>query len=77
MKSTPYLRRRQKAVVFVGLLLLELLLIFIQIWLFVMVLDNTLAGKSAMVIPAAAASLTILGLNIWMLRGVLLLDRSS
>ena len=77
MANTPYLRRRQKAVVFAGLLIFELLMIFIQIWLFVMVLDNLLAGRTAMVIPASAASLVILGINVWMLRGVLLLDRSS
>lgn len=77
MNNTPYLRRRQKAVVFVGLLLFELLLIFIQIWLFVMVLENLLAGRTAMVIPAAVASLVILAVNIWMMRGVMFLDRSK
>ncbi len=77
MANTSFLRRRQKAVVFAGLLLFQLLMIFLQIWLFVMVLENLLAGRTEMVIPAAAASLVILGVNIWMLRGVLLLDRST
>ena len=77
MNNTPYLRRRQKAVVFVGLLLFELLLIFIQIWLLVMVLETLLAGPPAMVTPAAAASLVILAVNIWMMRGVMFLDRSK
>ena len=77
MANTRYLRRRQKAVVFVGLLIFQLLMIFLQIWLFVMVLENLLAGHTEMVIPASVASLVILGINIWMLRGVLLLDRSG
>ncbi|MCE9559445.1 MAG: hypothetical protein K8R88_10880 [Armatimonadetes bacterium] len=70
MKTPDYHRRQQKSVVFVALMLFELLLFFIQIWLFVMVLENTLGGKTAMAIPAALASLGILGINIWMLRGV-------
>lgn len=77
MSKTPFLRRRQKAVVFVALMMFQLLLIFIQLWLFVMVLESILAGHTEMVIPAAVASIAILGLNIWMLRGVLLLDRSK
>ena len=77
MNNTPYLRRRQKAVVFVGLLIFELLFIFIQIWLFVMVLENILGGRTAMAIPAAVASLVILAVNIWMLRGVMFLAGSK
>lgn len=77
MSNTSFLRRRQKAVVFVGLLLFELLLIFIQIWLFVMVLENILGGRTAMAIPAAIASLVILAVIIWMMRGVMFLDRSK
>lgn len=64
-------RRRQKAVVFVGLLLFQLMLVFLQIWLFVMVLEHLIAGHTGPAVPAAAASLGVLGINIWMLRGVL------
>lgn len=64
-------RRRQKATVYVALLLFELLLLFLQIWLFVMVLEHLMAGNYEPAVPAAGASLCILGINIWMLRGVI------
>lgn len=64
-------RRRQKAVVFVALLLFQLLLVFLQIWLFVMVLEHLIAGNYEPAVPAALASLGIMGINIWMLRGVM------
>ena len=64
-------RRRQRAVVFVALLFFQLLLVFLQIWLFVMVLEHLMAGNKGPAIPAAVASLGVLGVNLWMLRGVL------
>lgn len=69
------LRRRQKAVVFVALLFFQLILVFLQIWLFVMVLEHLIAGNREPAIPAALASLAVLGINIWMLRGVMRLTR--
>ncbi len=77
MKTPNPLRRRQKAVVFTGLLLFNLVLVLIQLWLFVSVLDNLLAGDEQMALPAAAASLVILGVNIWMLRGILFMEKSG
>ena len=68
---TPQIhRRRQQAVVFVGFLLFALILFLIQLWLVVMVLENSLAGKTDMVIQAAAVRFLLLGVNIWMLAGV-------
>lgn len=75
MNTPEFHRRRQKAVVIVGMLLFQLLLFFLQIWLFVMVIENLLAGERAMAIPAAAASLAVFGINVWMLRGVTLLSK--
>jgi len=69
------LRRRQKAVVFVALLFFQLLLVFLQIWLFVMVLEHLMAGNPEPSLPAALASLGVLGINLWMLRGVIRLTR--
>jgi len=77
MNTPEYHRRRQKAVVFVGMMLFQLLLFFTQIWLFVMVLENLLAGKTAMALPAAGLSLLVLGINLWMLKGISELSRSS
>lgn len=70
MKRTAFLRRKQKSAVFVALLLLNLVLVLIQLWLFVSVLEDMLASKYEMAIPAAVASLVILLVNIWMLRGI-------
>ena len=70
MNTPEFHRRRQRATVIVAMLLFELLLFFLQIWLFVMVLENMLAGRTGMAVPAAAASIVILGVNVWMLRGV-------
>lgn len=70
MNTPEFHRRRQKAVVFLGLMLFALILFFIQIWLFVMLLENLLAGRTSMAIPAAIASLVLFATNVWMLRGV-------
>ena len=64
------LRRRQKSSVFVALLLFNLVLVLIQLWLFVSVLENMIAGDIKMAIPAAITSAVILAVNIWMLRGI-------
>jgi hypothetical protein len=45
----------------------------LQIWLFVAVLENLLAGRTEVAFPAAAASIGILLVNIWMLRGITVL----
>lgn len=69
--STPQFHRRRKvSVVLVGLLLFALILFLIQLWLFVMVLEGMLAGKSHMATQAAAFSFILLGINVWMLVGV-------
>ena len=71
MIPTPeILRHRQRAVVFVALLLFNLTLIILQIWLFTAILENVLAGKAAMAIPAAIASVVCAAINIWMLIGL-------
>ncbi|MBX3117472.1 MAG: hypothetical protein KF784_00285 [Fimbriimonadaceae bacterium] len=74
MKTPGYYRRRQKSAVFVGMLLFQLVLLLLQLWLFVAAFENLLAGHTSMAIPAALASLAILAINIWMLKGV---DRMS
>jgi len=76
MKPVRDLRERQKATVFSALLLFGTVLIVLQLWLFVAVLENMLAGHTAMAIPAAIASVVILLINIWMLRGVYREDRA-
>jgi len=75
MKSPRYYRHIQKSALFVALLLFCLVLVLLQLWLFVAVLENYLAGRRAMAIPAALASAAILAVNGWMLRGVYRVNR--
>lgn len=77
MKTSEELRHRQKSSVFVALLLFNLVLVLIQLWLFVSVLENMLAGDLKMAIPAAIASVVILGINVWMLRGIGYMEKSG
>jgi polyferredoxin len=68
-------RRRQRSGIFAALLLFNLVLVLLQLWLFVGVLESLLDGKTTMAIPAAILSLVILGVNVWMLDGVVRLTR--
>lgn len=63
-------RRHQRSVVFAGFVMFGLIILMIQLWLFVMVLERTLAGKTEMVIPAACLSLVLCAANVWMLVGI-------
>lgn len=77
MRTPQSLRRQQKSSVFVALLLFNLVLVLIQLWLFVSVLENMLAGDLKMAIPAAIASVVILAVNVWMLRGIEKMETGS
>jgi hypothetical protein len=71
MKVSPAShRRRQRSAVFAALLLFNLVLVLLQLWLFVGVLESLQDGRTTMAIPAALLSLAILGVNVWMLNGV-------
>lgn len=76
MRPIRDLRDRQKSIVIVAMILFAMVLLLLQLWLFVAVLENLLGGHTAMAIPAAAASVAILIVNIWMLRGIFRLDHS-
>ncbi len=62
--------RRQRGTVIVALLLFNLVLILLQLWLFVSVLEGLIGGRSEMALPAAIASIALFGVNFWMLRGI-------
>lgn len=68
-------RHRQRAAVYVVLLMFNLTLIILQIWLFTATLENLLAGKFAVAIPAAVVSLICAGVNVWMLIGLYRLEK--
>lgn len=63
--------------VFTALLLFNLVLVLIQLWLFVSVLENLLAGDHQMAIPATILSFVIFAVNGWMLRGILFMEKSD
>lgn len=75
--NTRKLRLRQKSAVFVAMTLFQFVLILIQLWLFVSVLENIMAGHAPMALPAAIISLVIALVNGWMLWGVYHMERSS
>ncbi len=75
MKLGSARKRRQQTVVLGMLLLLELVLVLIQLWLFVSTLEGALSGRPQMAIPAAIASVACLAINCWMLVGLYRLDR--
>jgi hypothetical protein len=68
-------RHRQRAAVFIALLLFNLTLIVFQIWLFTATLENMLAGRTAVAIPAAVVSAICAAVNIWMLVGLYRMER--
>lgn len=70
MKSPRVERQIQKSSVVVTMLLFILVLVMLQLWLFVSVLEALIAGRTAMAVPGAAASALILAINVWMIRGV-------
>ena len=73
------LRRRhhQRFEVFNGLVLFNLVLVILQLWLFVSVLENLIDGRPQMAVPAAIASVVCLGINVWMLIGLQRLDHNG
>jgi hypothetical protein len=70
-------RRIQKSSVLVVLLLFCLVLVLLQLWLFVSVLEGIVAGRTRMAVPALFGSLVIFAINVWMLRGVYRLEGSD
>lgn len=68
------LLKRQRATVFVALLLFNLVLILLQLWLFASVLEAMAHGVSQMAIPGAVASVGLFLVNLWMLGGLRRLD---
>lgn len=63
-------QKRQRSAVFVALLMFNLVLVLLQLWLFVSVLEGAIHGRVGMALPAAIASAGLFALNLWMLRGI-------
>ncbi|MFN8219661.1 MAG: DUF6755 family protein [Fimbriimonadales bacterium] len=70
MKTPLERRRAQRSSVLVGLQLFNLVLILLQLWLFVTILEGLLGGETGAAVTAAIASVGILVVNIWILAGI-------
>lgn len=69
--------RQQRSAVFAALLLFQLVLVLIQLWLFVSVLEGTVAGGSPIAVTAMVVSFVCFAVNTWMLVGVARIDRAG
>jgi hypothetical protein len=63
--------------VFAILLFFELVLVLLQLWLFVSVLEGAVSGGSPIAATAAVVSLVCFAINTWMLIGVARIDRAG
>lgn len=70
-------RRQQRTGVFVTLLLFELVLVLLQLWLFVSVLEGAVSGGSPIALTAMFVSFACFTVNTWMLIGVGRMDRAE
>lgn len=59
--------RSQRATIAAGILLIVVVIIIIQLWLFTATMNAYLGGDTAILLPAAVASLICLGLNLGLL----------
>lgn len=74
MTETQLQRHRQRTIVHSVMLFFSFILTLLQIWLFTATLENLLAHKPAMALPAALVSIVCCGINVWMLIGLFRLD---
>jgi hypothetical protein len=68
--------RRQRLAIVYGILCVVLVLIAMQLWLLTATMNAFLGGNDSIVWPALGASVVCLGLNVGLLRYLVLLDRS-
>lgn len=77
MKSVHEDRRRQRGLVVGTLIMFQLVIVLLQLWLFVSVLDGVAAGASPIGFTATVVSLACFAANAWMLVGVWRIDRAE
>lgn len=73
----PRLTRTQEQTILGGINLIVTLLVVMQLWLLTATMNAWLGGDTAVVAPAALASLGCLALNLWLLRRVFDLHEGS
>jgi len=67
--------REQKMTIVYGILCIALVLVVLQLWLLVATMNAYLGGDTAVIWPAAAASLVCFLLNLGLLRYLYAADR--
>jgi hypothetical protein len=73
MKRKPRFTRSQRMTSATGILCIVVIIIVLQLWLFTATMNAFLGGDTAILWPAAIASLVCLGLNgglLWYLYGL-------
>lgn len=73
MKKSSRFARSQRMTIATGILFIVVIIIILQLWLFTATLNAFLGGDTAILWPAAIASLICLGLNVgllWYLYGL-------
>jgi hypothetical protein len=73
--TDPARARHQRLAIVYGILCIVLMLVVMQLWLLTATMNAFLGGNHRIVWPAALASLACLGLNVGLLRYLVLLDR--
>lgn len=68
MSRRPHFVRSQRMTIVNGMLVFVVLIAILQLWLLVATMNSFLGGDTAIVVPAAIASLVCLGLNLGLLR---------
>ena len=67
MSERPHFVRSQRMTIVNGILLFVVLIVILQLWLLTATMNAYLGGDTAIVVPAALASLVCLGLNAGLL----------
>ncbi len=75
MKRKSRFARSQRMTIATGILFFVVIIIVLQLWLFTSTMNAYLGGDSAILLPAAIASLICLGLNVGLLWYLYELDR--
>ncbi|MCB8923988.1 MAG: hypothetical protein H6662_20600 [Ardenticatenaceae bacterium] len=73
MKRKSRFARSQRMTIATGILFIVVIIIILQLWLFTATMNAYLGGDTAILWPAAIASLVCLGLNgglLWYLYGL-------
>lgn len=73
MKRKSRFARSQRLTIATGILFIVVIIIILQLWLFTATMNAYLGGDTAILWPAAIASLVCLGLNgglLWYLYGL-------